>query len=611
MLAFTLLVAAPALAHGGRFGPGVFPGPGLQPKGGPPGSPGSPRTPGGPGRPGFPAPPGTTALTLTASPHDTWTAWWALQRERFLPLRRALLSVDPGSLSDEFFIGVRRRSHRARVHIGRDQLRQRIGPALLAACQRRRSVDERSAALLALGKLGGDGAQSLTLFRDSLADSNLEVREAALLALGLLGGAEALELLAWVAFDAGEARALLGVKAVSDHDRVYAAYALGLLAREPLARGQRAQICEGLAQAFETSANHHRTAYLDAYSWFARGQGQAYQERLHRWLAAKNTFSVRVRAHVVTAIARSADERAFEALLAILARRREEIPIREAAVAGLGFLSEGLERQAKLRIVHGLERSVQKGRSQHEKHLAVLAMGECGLLDVAPKLVELVRGGSQNVRAHAALALGILSKRLEPELAWAQTLQRAFLATKNDVERGSIATALGLMEDQGSMPLLLDAFQRTNDEALKGHLAIALAGLGGSSARGTLRRALEDSLRRPVALRQIATALGLAGDTQAAPALIRNLKEARTTATRAALASALAWVADVRAIGPLLELLEEPEVTSEARAFAAVALGILAERGDRPWNLRYALAINQAAVFPHLLDGRRGVLDLL
>ena len=91
------------------------------------------------------------------------------------------------------------------------------------------------------------------------------------------------------------------------------------------------------------------------------------------------------------------------------------------------------------------------------------------------------------------------------------------------------------------------------------------------------------------------------------------LSEAKGLATQAAISSALGFIGDQRSIDPLVEMLENKNVTPTARGFAAVALGIVADKEPLPWNSKIALDLNYRASTQTLVDAQAGtgILDIL
>ena len=106
---------------------------------------------------------------------------------------------------------------------------------------------------------------------------------------------------------------------------------------------------------------------------------------------------------------------------------------------------------------------------------------------------------------------------------------------------------------------------------------------------------------------QAATALGLMGDTEAVTVLVKALEEGETLSVTSSAAKALGLIGDISAIPPLRNILEDDTANKLARAFAAVALGIIGERTDLPWNAPIAENNNYRAKVEAISE----VLDIL
>ena len=94
--------------------------------------------------------------------------------------------------------------------------------------------------------------------------------------------------------------------------------------------------------------------------------------------------------------------------------------------------------------------------------------------------------------------------------------------------------------------------------------------------------------------------------------LIDMLREAQTISTQAALASALGFVGDGGSVAPLIDMLQDKSIPDTGRAFAAVALGIVADKETLPWNSKIAVDVNYRSSTTTLntTDGL-GILNIL
>ncbi|HIE69623.1 MAG TPA: hypothetical protein EYP98_05350 [Planctomycetes bacterium] len=82
-------------------------------------------------------------------------------------------------------------------------------------------------------------------------------------------------------------------------------------------------------------------------------------------------------------------------------------------------------------------------------------------------------------------------------------------------------------------------------------------------------------------------------------------------AVLAAAASAIGFIGDKRSIEPLKTLLFDDKLGDLSRAFAAVALGGIADKEPLPWNSKISTNMNYRASVETLTNGSSGILDIL
>ncbi|MCY3003414.1 MAG: HEAT repeat domain-containing protein [Planctomycetota bacterium] len=153
-----------------------------------------------------------------------------------------------------------------------------------------------------------------------------------------------------------------------------------------------------------------------------------------------------------------------------------------------------------------------------------------------------------------------------------------------------------------------------SDAEARGYLAVALGLVGDRGSAPRLRELVASSRFQPELLRQGALALGLLGDKEVVPLLLEMLARATSLSSQAALASALGLIGDARSLDGLIAMTHAGgQRTDLARAFAAVALGMCADKEQLPWNARLANDANFRAVTStlHAPDSGTGILDIL
>ncbi len=238
---------------------------------------------------------------------------------------------------------------------------------------------------------------------------------------------------------------------------------------------------------------------------------------------------------------------------------------------------------------------------------------------VEKKLLELQAGARGQKQPWSGLALGVFGRQLQDSgrafaSALPNQLVEQFRREKSPELIGAYALALGLIRWQDARGLLIQRFTQDfggNDEA-RGYIAVGLGLMEAREAIEPIQRVLRESKYRPELLRQAAIALGLLGDKSVVPDLLGMLREARGLSSQSAIASALGTIGDARSIDPLVAFLGNDQYTDTARAFAAVALGIVCDKEDLPWNAKLAINVNyRANVLTLTSPEGTGILDIL
>ena len=94
--------------------------------------------------------------------------------------------------------------------------------------------------------------------------------------------------------------------------------------------------------------------------------------------------------------------------------------------------------------------------------------------------------------------------------------------------------------------------------------------------------------------------------------LLDKLARATSLSAQASIARALGRIGNAKTVAPLVEMLENEGLTDQARAFAAVALGMVAGRQELPWNSILGWGLNYTVAPETLFDqAGYGVLNIL
>ncbi|MBL8863155.1 MAG: hypothetical protein JNK02_14255 [Planctomycetes bacterium] len=576
----------------------------------------------------------------------SWELWWIYNRHAWLDLKARVDARAPATLGDGLD------SAEARLAAGID--------AALAALGRESQRDLVSSLLVALARAADDGSaararECAARIAPFVANPDQEIGETAAAALGILRVPAAVGDLASLLHDDARGRELARGR-VSTRTRAFAAYGLALAA----ARSERAELASFAAHHLARALAESRrspSADLQAACVIALGvvpvrdvgpeetlksaagtevsRSRAAQAAALLGVLEDAERPAVVRAHAPDALARVA-QGASEALRSEIARElvrvleregREDSGVVRGAVLGLGRLADCDADAADQRMRAALVRALASGdalaRLLAQTSLALVA-GRRGRADdptavqtqVGELLLErLVRGKSRE-RAWAAIALGVLERGraatgTSPSPAARAALRRALSEANATDQIGALAIGIGLAGDRGAAQGLLKRLADVQDPVARGYLAGGLGLLGADEAVEPLRALLAKSRFQPELLRESAIALALIGDPGVEGLLLEELKSARSLSSQAGLARAIGFAGTLETATPLASMLADTSLTSGARAFSAVALGMVLDRERLPWNAFLSIGVNYASAPASLSDGSAGILDIL
>jgi hypothetical protein len=312
-------------------------------------------------------------------------------------------------------------------------------------------------------------------------------------------------------------------------------------------------------------------------------------------------------------------------------RGRERVEVEQSCVLALGQIGTNDGKDPlDLRIRRVLQSLPRELSDPNSRAFALLAAAEVGArfggeepgAGVQPTrafLVEQFQNGKSWLQPWAALALGVFARRLseveEQHVALASLrldLRRALESEGSTDKLGALALGAGLAQSDESIPRLLELVRKRLPDENRGQVALALGLLEATDAVLPLQGIVADAKYRPELLREAAIGLALLGDKSAGSQLAEMLKGSRSLATQSSIATALGFIGDRRSVDALLALLEDPLATERAKAFAAVALGNVADKELVPWSAKIARGLNYRAAPPTLSDplGGKGLLDL-
>lgn len=644
------VLACPALATPPAPHGGAFRGPNLPPP--------SPFTPGG-GAAAKGGPSGTGGGLWRSSDPATWSQWWALDRDRYL---RQVQGASGAWTGTDHLDG-------AAPGWG-EELRNRAVPELIRIIQREKDQDLLTAAVMALAKIGldpdgADGAApkvtTLEAIQGLLGHGNQEVAESAVIALGVLGQSAAAEQLAHILH--GDARAA-GIRKISSRNRAFAAYALGVIGRRASAEAVRSFCVHHLAQELETADRASPDLAVACVisigliplrpSGHAPGAGgpqpTAASSRegqfgflMRRVIGARPIDGLpeglrrlhlqeAVLAYIPMALARlSKGNPALRTQLLLLLpfildpKSKSADEVRVGAVHALGHVVNA-SKAVEDSMARDLLLDIAKGGDRLERVLALAALGRIGgrgagdPLAAVPReirsflMVRLAKGQTYET-PWAALAVGLLEhgrkKAGEPAALGTLTALRHELSQAGNPDLvGSLCIALALAGDKDAVPLILKRADG-GDETARGHAVTALGMLQAADARPLLRGMAADG-RRPALAREAAIALALMGDREIQAQLGEEARTESFLGHQVSALLSLAYVGDRQALDPLLQVLLGRRQAEIARAYAAVALGIVFDKDPVPWNHAIAADVGWWRAPVTLLDPAtgRGIVDL-
>ncbi|GJM20202.1 MAG: hypothetical protein DHS20C15_01170 [Planctomycetota bacterium] len=641
VLALTL-IAGPVLAHGGQYkgpsdagSPGsnsggtVAPptnpagaagaGPGAPAAAGPTSAPrgtGSRSARGGGDREGGPTSGGT--LTPVAS-FDIWEFWWENNKDRFLNLKGRLIN-DRGVSGGTGFLTGRGRRNTASTsrRPNRTEINQNVIPALVSLVQNETDGDILDSAILALGRtteadLADQVADEAVKL---LAHNELSVQSSSALALGVLGSAKANQMLIDILAENSAGKRAVGGGSPHFLVRAFAALSLGLIGESDGVDALMSTI-DGLGDSdFEIKvgaivglgligSDHPRTHDV--------------REFLEKTLKDRKLDQL-IKSYVPTSIGKLGHASSAPALLANFLDRDTDNVVRQSSAIGLGQVAT----MADTETIEALLDYVKEGRDIQTRHFAIIALGEIGARDEAAserqELHDSVRdqllkeiqkkGKSQAHRSWAGLSAAIYArgqKEAQPRVI--ETLKSAYKKESDMSFRGAFAVALGLIGDQSpeTSEMIYEDLREKSEQDFRGYAGVALGFLQYQEAAEDLRSLVQNKAITPTLRLQAATALGLMSDTQAVGVLIETLDSARTLGVSSAVAKALGLIGDKESIAPLNKIAADDSRQKITRAFACVALGIVGEKTDLPWNAAISANNNYRAKVSSIEE----VLDIL
>ena len=440
-----------------------------------------------------------------------------------------------------------------------------------------------------------------------------------------------------------------GSKPVTRRMRALAAHGLGVIGRRASAPAVRAYCVYHLASAMATadttssdlgvacalSIGLVRLEVIDEKQGGEESAPSSSRQAQVGFLLeqfSRDDLSEIVRSYIPRAMARLAVDvpdlrrdlvRTLSARLAPSAK--ESQTVRFACILALGRIGNASLTTSDVEARKRLFNAAKEGQVQ-ERGLALIALGQIagrggddseGRIprEMHAYLIGRVGASRSTERPWAALAVGLLEwgrsgNGQEVSQSGLKTLRDALTKVKNPDEAGSLCIALGLAGDQSATELLIERASK-GDESIRGQAITALGMLGALDAVPLLRFLALDG-RHPSLAREAAIALGLMRDRQIRQELIPDAKLERFQSHQITALLSLAYAGDALVIRDVGDILLSKRSSETVRAYAAIALGIIADKDLEPWNHPIAADVNYWQGPSLLFDPEtgRGVVDL-
>jgi HEAT repeat protein len=533
-----LLVAAPALAHGGRF-----------------------RGQGGGVPPGLPAQP--TAPDSSGGATHTWLTWWGYNQFQYMDFRRRqaerrgpVTNLEGKAETDP--------------HAWRGAVRRQLTPILVSALADH-DPEVRTAAAVALGKWRAVVAIP-DLQRTHAKDDILEVRESALLGLALMRDAALRPYFERVAADADlllreRGFAILGLGLAGDPES--RAYLLALLSPD-----------DKKARAFLPEIPRDRRQFLcAAVAALTQSAGADLSGEFLR-IASDERLDEEVRAYAVSALGKTGATTCLKQVARLL--KSEEDQMRRSAALALGRLATRMDADA----IEALGERAAEDRDRIVRHFATLSLGMIG----GPKAFQLLQrhydAANKEARGFFLVAYG-----LSKEPGAAEILATVMETDADPMMSAAAALALGLLEDEAHAPAIRETFERAKSWTLLQTCMLSLALLNDQPSATRIEEILV-ARRQPEVRTAAAVAFALLRQWSALPVLMGILREEKSIVTLTSISQVMGFLASEKAVDPLVELYSDKDLQRQARAFALVAIGALGDPEEMPLLVRLAFDLN-------------------
>lgn len=603
--------SAPPTNPGGAAAPG----PGAPSSGGPATGP----TTSGGGRGGSDRKPTTGAGTLQLEQgYEIWEFWWENNKDQYLNLKNRLVKVTSVSGSSGQLTGRGRGGDARTSRRPSDQtIANDVIPILTELLKTETNRDILDSAVLALGRMAKSELADTVLqsAQPMLGHKELSVQTSAALSMGVLGSPKAIPVLTELMANTSKGQQLAGGADVPWLVRAFAALSLGLI--------NDASSVGPLVNIIQNTPDSERDIKVCAIVALGLMDNPSVTEGYDFLLGKlddRKLDSV-IKSYIPTALAKMANSSRTDAVPALLEAFKDKDTdnfVRQSCAIGLGLLG----RMDQKDVVETLLQYVAEGKDMQTRHYCFMALAEIGRRDKDNEqanqdahlairelfLKEFTKPEAKTNRSWAALAAAVYAKEISSAQAeLVEPLSKAYEKESDLSFKSAYALALGLLNVSQMGPKIHQDFKEKQDENFRGYAAVALGFMNYKDAGEDLRGLCQSKTIAPTFRLQVATGLGLMSDTEAVHVLVETLKSAQTLGVSSAVAKALGLIGDVGAIEPLKQIALDKAAQNITRAFACVALGIVCEKTDLPWNARISQDNNYRARVPAIDE----ILDIL
>ena len=635
------LVATPVMAHGGQYkgpsdagssggqqggtvapptnpGGAAAPGPGAATSGA--ASTGGARTGGGRVARGGSNRKGATTSggsTVETKGFDIWEFWWENNKDRYLNLKNRLTDTTSVSGSPGLLTGRgKKRQISASRRPSRDMINNEVIPVLAQMLKTETDFNILDSAVLALGRsadgvLGNEVLESVTPL---LGNSTLSVQSSTALTLGVLNDESAVPNLQELLQDSSAGRRLTGGGSIHWLVRAFAALSLGLI-------GEGSGI-DSLMSVAERLPDTDKDIKICAIVGMGLiGPDHQKSNDVRKFLEGQlenRRLNPLIKSFIPTSLGKLGMRESVPALHATFIDRDTDNLVIQSCPIGLGQLAT----PADTKVVESLFDYVQEGRDAQTRHFSIMSLAQIGARD---------EDEEQSIDFHAQLEKLLFREiagkgKQKSHRSWASIASAVYVRGKDDLHarfgdrivaayedesdpsfKSAHAVALGLLNFRSASDMIANDFNKMTAQDFRGYAGVALGFLQHDDAAESMRALCRNKATTPTLRLQAATGLGLMSDTQAVDTLIGTLEGAKTLGVSSAVAKALGLIGDQDSIAPLKKIAADTGAKNLTRAFACVALGIVAEKTDLPWNAAISSNNNYRAKTESIEE----VLDIL